>query len=131
MSQSKVRLKRQHPTFLSEPPRWFRRVVNTGLFFAGTILVINAFAGDNGFIDMLTTKNTHAVLLEDLSRLRAENESLRKAAKRLQEDPRAIEEVARDKLGLIKPGELLLIFTNDHPGHLATSEDSVSPNAKK
>ena len=131
MSQSKVRLKRQHPTFLSEPPLWFRRVVNTVIFFIGTILVINAFAGDNGFIDMLTTKNTHAVLLEDLSRLRAENESLRNTAKRLQEDPRAIEEVARDKLGLIKPGELLLIFTNDHPKYLATVEDSVSPNAKK
>jgi len=131
MSHSTVRLKRQHPTFLSEPPLWFRRVVNTVLFFIGIILVINAFAGDNGFIDMLTTKNTHAVLVEDLSRLRAENESLRNTAKRLQEDPRAIEEVARDKLGLIKPGELLLIFTNDHPKYLATVEDSVSPNAKK
>ena len=131
MSHSNVRLKRQHPTFLSEPPLWFRRVVNTVIFFIGTILVINAFAGDNGFIDMLTTKNTHAVLLEDLSRLRAENESLRNTAKRLQEDPRAIEEVARDKLGLIKPGELLLIFTNDHPKYLTTVEDSVSPNAKK
>ena len=131
MSHSKVRLKRQHPTFLSEPPLWFRRVVNKVLFVIGIILVINAFAGDNGFIDMLTTKNTHAVLLEDLSRLRAENESLRNTAKRLQEDPRAIEEVARDKLGLIKPGELLLIFTNDHPKYLAAVEDSVSPNAKK
>lgn len=131
MSQSKVRLKRQHPTFLSEPPLWFRRVVNTVLFVIGIILVINAFAGDNGFIDMLTTKNTHAVLLEDLSRLRAENESLRNTAKRLQEDPRAIEEVARDKLSLIKPGERLLIFTNDHPKYLITVENSVSLNTEK
>ncbi|GEM_PF-777503 len=118
MPRSNTRLKRQHPTFLSEPPLWFRRVVHSIIWAIGTILVINTFTGNNGFIDLLSTKNNHAILLADLSRLRTENESLRQTAKRLQEDPRAIEEIARNELGLIKPGERLLIFTNDHPKQL-------------
>ena len=115
MKRSRIRLKRQHRTFLSEPPLWFRRVVHLVLCSVGAILIMNTLAGNNGLFDLLSTKNNHAVLLADLSRLRAENDSLRQTAKRLQEDPRAIEEIARDELGLIKPGERLLIFTNDHP----------------
>ncbi|MGH9219038.1 MAG: FtsB family cell division protein, partial [Vicinamibacterales bacterium] len=44
-----------------------------------------------------------------LERARAENAQLREAARRLREDPAAIEEAARRELGLIKPGEVLFI----------------------
>ena len=131
MPRSKIRLKHQDATFLSEPPLWFRRLVNTVLLSIGTILVINALAGDNGSIDLLNTRNRHAILVADLSRLRAENESLRKTARRLQEDPRAIEEIARDELGLIKPGELLLVFTNDHPKYSDAVDNNLPTNTEK
>ena len=131
MKRSRIRLKRQHPTFLSEPPLWFRRVVHLVLCSIGAILIMNTLAGNNGLFDLLSTKNNHAVLLADLSRLRAENDSLRQTAKRLQEDPRAIEEIARDELGLIKPGERLLIFTNDHPKHSNIAKKSAPLNPRK
>ena len=44
-----------------------------------------------------------------LARARAENAELREAARRLREDPDAVEEQARRELGLIKPGEMLFI----------------------
>ncbi len=131
MPRSKIRPKHKDSTFLSEPPLWFRRLVNTVLLSIGTILVINALAGANGLIDLLNTRNKHAILVADLSRLRAENESLRKTARRLQEDPRAIEEIARDELGLIKPGELLLVFTNDHPKYSDAVDSNLPTNIEK
>ena len=131
MPRSKIRLRQQDSSFLSQPPLWFRRLVNTVILSIGTILVINALTGDNGLIELLNTRNKHAILVSDLSRLRAENESLRKTARRLQEDPGAIEEIAREDLGLIKPGELLLLFTNDHPKHSDAIDNNLPTNTEK
>ncbi len=131
MPRSKIRLQQQDSSFLSQPPLWFRRLVNTVILSIGTILVINALTGDNGLIELLNTRNKHAILVSDLSRLRAENESLRKTARRLQEDPGAIEEIAREDLGLIKPGELLLLFTNDHPKHSDEIDNNLPTNTEK
>ena len=43
--------------------------------------------------------------------LRAENDGLREDVRRLREEPRTIEELARGQLGLIHPGEKLFIVT--------------------
>ena len=47
--------------------------------------------------------------------MRAENAGLRLQAQRLREDPSAIEELARQELGLIKPGERLFIVKDVAP----------------
>ena len=40
--------------------------------------------------------------------LRVENASLRRDVRRLRTDPEAIVSVARDELGLVKPGEIVI-----------------------
>ena len=40
--------------------------------------------------------------------LRAENAALRRDVRRLRTDPEAITSVARDELGLVKPGEIVI-----------------------
>lgn len=47
-------------------------------------------------------------LERDIAALRAETERLAAAVTRLRSDPEAIEEVAREELGLVKPGERVL-----------------------
>ena len=113
MPRRQVRLKSQYPTFISEAPLWVRRLVRFALLFGAAVLVANALVGENGLVDALEARNRHRVLSDDVSRLRLENERLRQTAKRLREDPRAVEEVARGELGLIKPGELVLLFTDE------------------
>jgi cell division protein FtsB len=115
MPRRKVRLKSQHLSFVKEPPVWVRRLVHFALIFGASMLVANALVGENGLVDALDARQRHRVLADDLGRLRLENEGLRQTADRLREDPRAIEEVARGELGLIRPGELLLLFA-DEPG---------------
>lgn len=113
MPRSKVRLKSQHPSFLAAPPVWVRRLAHFALIFGASTLVANALVGENGLIDALEARQRHRVLADDLGRLRLENERLRRRADRLRNDPRAVEEVARGELGLIRPGELLLLFADE------------------
>jgi cell division protein FtsB len=49
--------------------------------------------------------------------VRRENAQMREEVRRLKEEPAAIESVAREQLGLIRPGELLFIITDDKPVH--------------
>ena len=58
---------------------------------------------------LLEARRDYAALERSLERARAENAELRDMARRLREDPSAIEEQARRELGLIKPGEVLFI----------------------
>jgi cell division protein FtsB len=49
-----------------------------------------------------------AGLEREIASLRAETERLAAAAARLRSDPDSIEQIAREELGLVKPGERVL-----------------------
>ena len=57
----------------------------------------------------------HRRLENDLAQLRRENRRLRNQARRLREDPAAIEAAARRELGLIRPGEIVFLLTDEPP----------------
>ena len=59
---------------------------------------------------MRRARNTQLRLDQRIVTLRAENDALRNTVRRLQEDPRAIEDIARRELGLISPGEILVVI---------------------
>jgi cell division protein FtsB len=86
-----------------------RRAVQYVLVFVGCVLVIDALVGDKGLLEMLKKRQEYRALEQSLTDVRAENARLREGARRLQEDPATIEDLARRELGLIKPGEKLFI----------------------
>lgn len=100
---------KKKPRSSSSQPRRRRRAIENALLVIGCVLMIDAFVGDKGLLAMLQARETYSELEESLAALRAENADLRDEAKRLREDPAAIEEIAREELGLIKPGEKLFI----------------------
>jgi cell division protein FtsB len=87
-----------------------RRLIHFLLIFVAAVLVIDALVGERGLLAMLETRQQFAELSADLTRARVENARLREQARRLREEPEAIEEIARRELGLIKPGETLFII---------------------
>ena len=89
-----------------------RRCIHFGLLFIGSVLVANALVGERGLVDSIDERRRHQQLTSETTRLRHENEHLRHEARRLRDDPAAIEAVARGELGLIRPGELLLLFAD-------------------
>jgi cell division protein FtsB len=92
-----------------------RRIARCVLALVTAILVIDAVFGEKGWLALLKARRDFAGVEASLAAARAENARLREQARRLREDPAAIEEIARRELGLIKPGEKLFIIRDVKP----------------
>jgi cell division protein FtsB len=83
--------------------------LNYALVFVTVILVVDALVGDKGLVDTMRARRQYAELAATLAARRAENARLRDTIRRLNEDPSAIESLAREELGLIRDGEMVFI----------------------
>ena len=97
-------------------PRRRRRAVQYLLVFVGCVLVVDALVGEKGLLAMRKARQEYRSLAQSLTQARSENAQLREEARRLREDPGAIEELARRELGLLRPGEKLFIVRDVRPG---------------
>ena len=96
-------------------PTHNRRIVQLLVVLVASIIIVDGLVGDRGLLAMLHARHEYDELAASLSRQRAENARLRDQARRLREDPTAIEEIARRELGLIKPGERVFIVKDIPP----------------
>ncbi len=87
-----------------------RRLLTWVLSAVLCILLVNALIGDNGYLATVFASREQAALQAEVARLRLENQRLQQESRRLQDDPAALEETARRELGLIRPGETLVIL---------------------
>ncbi len=101
-----------------------RRWLGFALFAASLVLMVNAVVGDNGYLATLRASREYVSLLTALDHVRAENTRLLQEVDRLNTDPAALEEAARRDLGLIRPGETLVIIKDARPAAPATPESS-------
>ena len=85
-----------------------RRLWSQAALLAACVLLANGLVGERGLTETIRAKRTFAAAARDLARLRHENAALRAAAERLRNDPAAIESVAREELGLVRRGEILV-----------------------
>jgi cell division protein FtsB len=93
---------------LRKAARRQRRLRMALTFIAGALL-LNALVGERGFVETWRAARETRALAASIAGLRAENSRLRDEARRLREDPAAIETLARRDLGLIHPGEILVV----------------------
>jgi cell division protein FtsB len=87
---------------------WLRRAI----VFATCVLLADALFGDWGLAQTLRARRDYGQAVSKLVALRQENAALREEARRLQDDPGTIESAAREDLGLIRPGEILVVVKN-------------------
>ena len=92
-----------------------RRIVQLLLIFVAVVIVADGVVGERGLLARMRARKEYDALAASLGRQRAENARLRDEARRLREDPAAIEEIARRELGLIRPGEKVFIVKNVAP----------------
>jgi cell division protein FtsB len=97
------------------PPARSRRIVHLLLLFVASVIVVDALVGDRGLVAMLRARQEYDALSASIARQRAENARLRDFARRLREDPKTIEEIARREFGLIRPGERVFIIKDAPP----------------
>ena len=92
-----------------------RRFLPLLLLFVAALIVADGLVGERGLLAMLRARHEYDELAATIARQRAENARLRDEARRLREDPAAIEEIARRELGLIRPGEKVFIVKDVGP----------------
>jgi cell division protein FtsB len=72
------------------------------------VMVVHDVFGTHGFLAMRRTQNEIKKVKADLDALSKENAVLEQEVKDLNSDPRLIEKIARDDLGLARPGEIII-----------------------
>jgi cell division protein FtsB len=72
------------------------------------VMIVHDVFGTHGFLAMRRTQSEIKKVQADLEQLSKENEALEQEVKDLKTDPKLIEKIARDDLGLARPGEVII-----------------------
>ena len=72
------------------------------------VMIVHDVFGTHGFLAMRRTQSEIKKVKADLDQLNKENEALEQEVRDLKSDPRLIEKIARDDLGLARPGEIII-----------------------
>jgi len=72
------------------------------------LLFVHDIFGTHGFLAMRRTQQEIKKVNADLEQLNKENLQLEQEVKELKTDPHKIESIARDELGLARPGEVII-----------------------
>ena len=72
--------------------------------------IVISLVGDNGVLELYRRKLIYQHLEAEINKLLQENERLKEEIRLLREDPFTIEKIAREELGLVKPGEVVCLF---------------------
>jgi cell division protein FtsB len=70
-------------------------------------LLIHDIFGPHGFIAMQRTQKEIEQVRDQIGKLNNENKSLSEQVTSLKTDPKAIERIAREEMGLARPGEII------------------------
>jgi cell division protein FtsB len=113
-----------------ESQRFFRR--NARYFFALAffLLLLQDVFGTHGLVAMRRSKIQIQAVQAQIQQLDQENQELQQRIHSLRTDPAAIEKIARDRMGLARPGEMIFQIP-DSPNSRAPQSPSATPNPKK
>jgi cell division protein FtsL len=104
------KLKKKIETVSAEEKIWsLMRQYGRGLLgLLVLVMIVHDVFGAHGFMATQRTQNEIRKVKADLDALRKENAALAQEVKDLNSDPRLIEKIARDDLGLARPGEIII-----------------------
>jgi cell division protein FtsB len=88
--------------------REFLRRNSTRLLAAGLVLLIlQDILGTHGVVAMRRSEQQAAEIEKEIKQLNDENQKLQNRVRSLKTDPAAIERIAREEMGLARPGEYI------------------------
>jgi cell division protein FtsB len=107
---SDPRITQQDDAVKLPPRRRENAWIGRALCFAACVLAVNALIGERGLSETLRARREFQQAVSELSRIQYENAALSTTIDRLKHDAGTIEGVARAELGLIRPGEILVVI---------------------
>jgi cell division protein FtsB len=105
------------------PASFWSRNARTILIFALFLVAIHDVFGSHGLLAMRRTQKQIEELRVEIGRLNKENSALNNQVQSLRTDPKAVERIAREEMGLARPGEMIF--------KLPAAEAEKSDAAKK
>lgn len=94
-------------TFSDHWREFLRRNMNWFLIAGLALLILQDVFGTHGVLAMRRSMKEAAQVQQEIDRLNAENQKLQDHVQSLKSDPAAIEKIAREDMGLARPGEYI------------------------
>ncbi len=85
-----------------------RKAVALAAFLIAAATMLNSLFGERGMKGLWKAREEHRRLLEEVESLEEENERLSAQIRALRSDPLVVERLARETLGMVRPGEIVL-----------------------
>ena len=94
-------------TSMPEARSFWSRYARSILVFGLFLIAIHDVFGSHGLLAMRRTQAQMRELRGQIDRLNHENSDLSKQVQALRTDPKAVERIAREEMGLARPGEMI------------------------
>ena len=78
-------------------------------------LVLLGIVGENGYLERRARRRQVQALTAEIEKLKQENQQLSQSVRDLRSDPHAIEKLARERLPLGRPGEIIVKLPPGQP----------------
>ncbi len=92
-----------------------RRILIFVVGLAAAIIMLAAIGGERGYRDVRRQRAQLSRLRAEVASLTRENARLLEEVRDLRKDPFVVEQIAREKLGYARPGEVVFQFPPEHP----------------
>jgi cell division protein FtsB len=92
-----------------------RKAATLASIIALVALIVGALFGDRGVLHLLDQRRRAEALALEVDELQAENAAVASEIAALRSNPRAIERLAREELGLVRPGETVFLVRDAAP----------------
>ena len=90
-----------------------RKAATIGSILLLIALAVGSIFGDRGYLHLASQTRKSQALERELVNLRAENLRLAEEIAGLKSSPQAVERVAREELGLARPGEIVFLLRDE------------------
>ena len=87
-----------------------KRIILLGIGFVILAIFVTVLFGKKGYMDILQARKRYAALEEERTAMERQRAFLEWEIERLKTDPSAVEKAAREKLWLVRPDEIIIVF---------------------
>jgi cell division protein FtsB len=115
--------------FFEQMREFVRRNLNWFLVAGLGLLILQDVFGTHGVLAMRRSLKEAAEVKQEINQLDQENKQLQQNVQNLKSDPATIERIAREQLGLARPGEYIFKI-QQKPGDAAAAPQNSAPAQK-